>query len=118
MRLAAAMAAMLAAAEVQLGTSVVVSGTLAAHERATVSTKVPGRLQTLSVDLGSRVSKGQVLAQIAPTDYELRVQQAQAAKARRTGSTRSRRAPSARRRPCSRRPARTASARPGSRPRG
>jgi RND family efflux transporter MFP subunit len=67
------------AAEVQLGTSVVVSGTLAAHERATVSTKVPGRLQILSVDLGSRVSKGQVLAQIAPTDYELRVQQAQAA---------------------------------------
>jgi RND family efflux transporter MFP subunit len=67
------------AAEVQLGTSVVVSGTLAAHERATVSTKVPGRLQVLNVDLGSRVAKGQVIAQVAPTDYELRVQQAQAA---------------------------------------
>jgi RND family efflux transporter MFP subunit len=67
------------AAEVQLGTSVVVSGTLAAHERATVSTKVPGRLQVLNVDLGSRVAKGQVLAQVAPTDYELRVRQAEAA---------------------------------------
>lgn len=67
------------AAEVQLGTSVVVSGTLAAHDRATVSTKVPGRLQVLNVDLGSRVEKGQVLAQVAPTDYVLRVQQAEAA---------------------------------------
>jgi RND family efflux transporter MFP subunit len=67
------------AAEVQLGTSVVVSGTLAAHDRATVATKVPGRLQVLNVDLGSRVEKGQVLAQVAPTDYALRVQQAQAA---------------------------------------
>jgi RND family efflux transporter MFP subunit len=67
------------AAEVQLGTSVVVSGTLAAHERATVSTKVPGRLQVLGVDLGSRVTRGQVIAQIAPTDYQLRVQQAEAA---------------------------------------
>ena len=67
------------AAEVQLGTSVVVSGTLAAHDRATVATKVPGRLQVLNVDLGSRVEKGQVLAQVAPTDYGLRVQQAEAA---------------------------------------
>jgi RND family efflux transporter MFP subunit len=67
------------AAEVQLGTSVVVSGTLAAHDRATVATKVPGRLQVLNVDLGSRVERGQVLAQVAPTDYALRVQQAEAA---------------------------------------
>lgn len=67
------------ATEVQLGTSVVVSGTLAAHERATVSSKVPGRLQALNVDLGSRVAKGQVIAQVAPTDYELRVRQAEAA---------------------------------------
>ncbi|MET0556634.1 MAG: efflux RND transporter periplasmic adaptor subunit [Vicinamibacteria bacterium] len=67
------------AAEVQLGRSVVVSGTLAAHNRATVATKVPGRLQVLNVDLGSRVEKGQILAQVAPTDYALRVQQAEAA---------------------------------------
>lgn len=67
------------AAEMQLGTSVVVSGTLAAHDRATVASKVPGRLQVLNVDLGSRVEKGQVLAQVAPTDYALRVQVAQAA---------------------------------------
>jgi RND family efflux transporter MFP subunit len=40
---------------------------------------VPGRLQVLNVDLGSRVERGQVLAQVAPTDYALRVQQAEAA---------------------------------------
>src|SRR5205807_5961281 len=41
--------------------------------------KVPGRLQTISVDLGSVVHKGQVIAQLEPQDYKLRVQQAEAA---------------------------------------
>ena len=43
--------------ERQLGTSVVVSGTLAAFDRATAGTKVAGRVQTLAVDLGSRVGR-------------------------------------------------------------
>jgi RND family efflux transporter MFP subunit len=67
------------AAEVALGRTVVVSGTLAAHEKATLATKVAGRLQSLAVDLGSRVRRGQLIARIDPTDYQLRVQQAEAA---------------------------------------
>jgi RND family efflux transporter MFP subunit len=50
-------------------------GSLAAHDQATLSTKVPGRLQAIPVDLGSVVSKGQLIAQIEPRDYKLRVQQ-------------------------------------------
>ncbi len=38
-----------------------------------------GRLGEISVDLGSRVKKGQALARIDPSDYRLRVEQAQAA---------------------------------------
>jgi RND family efflux transporter MFP subunit len=67
------------ATEVAIGRSVVVSGTLAAHEQATLATKVAGRLQALWVDLGSPVSRGQLIARIEPTDYQLRVQQAEAA---------------------------------------
>ena len=54
-------------------------GSLAAHEQATLSTKVPGRLQTVAVDLGSVAKKGDLLAQVDPQDYELRVKQAAAA---------------------------------------
>src|SRR5258706_1523798 len=41
--------------------------------------KVPGRLQTITVDLGSVVHKGQSVAQLEPQDYKLRVQQNEAA---------------------------------------
>jgi RND family efflux transporter MFP subunit len=41
--------------------------------------KVAGRLSAIAVDLGSRVRKGQTVARIDPNDYELRVQQAEAA---------------------------------------
>ncbi|HYH07674.1 MAG TPA: efflux RND transporter periplasmic adaptor subunit [Thermoanaerobaculia bacterium] len=61
-----------------LGTSVLVNGTLDAYDRATVSTKVAGRLQSMAVDLGSRVSRGQLIARIDPTDYNIRLQQAEA----------------------------------------
>lgn len=54
-------------------------GALNAQEQATLSVKVPGRLQRLTVDLGSVVKKGDVLAQVEPRDYELRVQQSAAA---------------------------------------
>lgn len=65
-------------AEMPMGQTVVVNGTLAAQDQATVGTKVPGRLQSITVDLGSPVRRGQLIARIEPTDYQLRVQQAEA----------------------------------------
>jgi RND family efflux transporter MFP subunit len=50
-----------------------------AFDQATISVKVPGRLRTITVDLGSLVQRGQLIAQIEPQDYQLRVQQAEAA---------------------------------------
>ena len=41
--------------------------------------QVVGRLGEISVDLGSRVRKGQAIARIDPSDYRLRVDQAKAA---------------------------------------
>ena len=64
--------------EMPIGETVTVNGTLAAYERTTISVKVPGRLQTISIDLGSVVHKGQVIAQLEQQDYKLRVQQAEA----------------------------------------
>jgi RND family efflux transporter MFP subunit len=58
---------------------ITVTGTLAAQEKSTLSAKVAGRLQYLPVDLGSLVHRGDVLAQVEPTDYELGLQQAAAA---------------------------------------
>lgn len=59
--------------------TVTVSGTLAAEEQVTLSLKVTGRLDQLLVDLGSPVTKGQVLARLTPTDFELRLRQSDAA---------------------------------------
>ena len=56
-----------------------VTGELAAFEEATLSTKVAGRLEVLSVDLGTRVKKGDLVASIETRDYQLRVAQAEAA---------------------------------------
>jgi RND family efflux transporter MFP subunit len=58
---------------------VTVSGTLAAEEQAVLGMKVSGRLAEFLADLGSRVAKGQPLAKLDPTDFRLRVQQAEAA---------------------------------------
>src|SRR5882757_8031935 len=44
-------------AEVPIGETVTVNGNLAAYDQTTVGMKVPGRLQTISVDLGSVVNK-------------------------------------------------------------
>src|SRR5258708_23965359 len=65
--------------EMPIGETVTVNGTLAAYDRVTVSMKVPGRLQTITVDLGSVVHKGQSIAQLEQQDYKLRVQQNEAA---------------------------------------
>lgn len=65
--------------EISMERTVTVTGTLAAYDQATVSAKVPGRLGTISVDLGSVVRQGQIVAQIEKQDYQLRLQQAEAA---------------------------------------
>jgi len=55
------------------------TGTLAADEQVILGTKVPGRLREISVDLGSRVHKSQVVGRIDPGDYQHRLEQAVAA---------------------------------------
>jgi RND family efflux transporter MFP subunit len=67
------------AEEGRLARTVDVSGTLAADEQAELSFKVAGRLQQLAVDIGSPVRRGQVIARLAPTDFELRVRQSETA---------------------------------------
>ena len=62
-----------------LDRSVTVSGTLAAEEQVMLSLKVTGRLEELLVDLGSPVRRGQIMARLTPTDFELRLRQAEAA---------------------------------------
>ena len=66
-------------AQVSMERVLTVTGALAALDQATISSKISGRLRTISVDLGSKVRKGQVIAQLEPKDYQLRVQQSEAA---------------------------------------
>src|SRR6476659_7418582 len=65
--------------ESPFGETVTANGTLAAFDQTTVSVKVPGRLKAIGVDLGTVVSQGQVIAQVEPEDYKLRVEQSEAA---------------------------------------
>jgi RND family efflux transporter MFP subunit len=67
------------ATEMETARLVSASGTLAAEEQIILGTKVIGRLAEISVDLGSRVRKGQAIARIDQSDYRLRVDQAEAA---------------------------------------
>jgi RND family efflux transporter MFP subunit len=59
--------------------AITVTGTLAAEDQVALGFKVAGRVAEVNVDLGSPVKRGQVLARLIPTDYELRVRQAEAA---------------------------------------
>ena len=65
-------------AETPFGETVTANGTLAAYDQTTVSVKVPGRVRAITVDLGSVVTRGQVIAQVDSEDYRLRVQQSEA----------------------------------------
>jgi RND family efflux transporter MFP subunit len=65
--------------ETPFGETVTANGTLAAFDQSTAGVKVAGRLATISVDLGSVVRRGQMIAQLEASDYKLRVQQAEAA---------------------------------------
>ena len=67
-----------AVAETPFGETVTANGTLAAYDQTTVSVKVPGRVRIINVDLGSVVSRGQLIANVDSEDYRLRVQQAEA----------------------------------------
>ena len=59
--------------------SITVMGSFDALERAVISSKVSGRLLSIPVDLGSSVKRGDLLAQIDPRDYELKLRQSEAA---------------------------------------
>jgi len=67
-----------AAAE-RMARMLVATGTLAADEQMTLGMKLAGRVSEILVDLGSVVRRGQPLARLDPTDFRLRVEQAQAA---------------------------------------
>jgi RND family efflux transporter MFP subunit len=58
--------------------SVTANGYVVARTRASVSAKVPGRLQTLSVDEGSTVQKGDLIARLENADYQAAVAEAEA----------------------------------------
>lgn len=66
-------------AEMPMERAVTVSGALAAMDEATLAVKVPGRVRSITIDLGSVVRQGQLIASLEPKDYELRLQQAEAA---------------------------------------
>src|SRR5947209_8061802 len=55
------------------------TGSLAADEQTDVAPTVGGRVVSVSVDLGSFVQKGQVIAQLDSADAKLKLDQAQAA---------------------------------------
>jgi multidrug efflux pump subunit AcrA (membrane-fusion protein) len=67
------------AVEAKVARTVSATGTLAAEDQVVLGTKVIGRISEIAVDLGSRVRKGETIARIDPSDYRLRVEQAEAA---------------------------------------
>jgi membrane fusion protein, multidrug efflux system len=54
-------------------------GSLFALDEVTVSSEVEGRVEQVLVDVGDRVSKGQVLARVSPVELQLTVDQQNAA---------------------------------------
>jgi hypothetical protein len=67
------------ATERSLPRTVAATGTLAAEDQMTLSAKVAGRVESIDVDLGTRIQRGQALARLDQTDFKLRVEQAEAA---------------------------------------
>src|SRR6185503_20187917 len=53
----------------------IVTGTLAAEQEVILGMKVAGRLSDINVDLGSPVKKGEPVARLDTTDFDLRVRQ-------------------------------------------
>src|SRR5688572_13796805 len=69
----------IAARQMSVEQTVYGTGPLAAQDRAVLSAKVPGRVESVLVDLGAKVQKGDLLAQIQKREFELKRQQAEAA---------------------------------------
>jgi RND family efflux transporter MFP subunit len=59
-------------------TMVTANGYVVARTRASVSAKIPGRLASLSVDGGSEVREGEVIARLENADYQAAVAEAKA----------------------------------------
>ncbi len=68
----------IAAVEKPIEQIVTVTGTLAAEQEIVLGLKVAGRISELPLDLGSTVQKGDVIARLDTTDFELRVRQSEA----------------------------------------
>ena len=66
------------AAERTIARTVTATGTLAADDQVVLGTKVAGRLTEITVDLGTRVKKGQVIGRLDQSDFKFRVEQAEA----------------------------------------
>jgi multidrug efflux pump subunit AcrA (membrane-fusion protein) len=69
----------LAVEQQQQRRTVEASGSLFAFDEVTVSAEAEGRVEQVMVDVGDRVTKGQVLARISPVEMELSVEQQRAA---------------------------------------
>lgn len=61
----------------ELQRGIAISGPLKAVNTAFVKARVPGELRSLMVQEGNRVSEGQILARIDPTESDARLRQAQ-----------------------------------------
>jgi len=59
--------------------TVYATGSLGAQDRATLSAKVSGRVESIAADLGMPVKQGDLLAQIEKREYDLRRHQSEAA---------------------------------------
>src|SRR6266851_4622826 len=66
------------ASERTVARTVSATGTLAADDQVVLGTKVAGRLAEITVDLGTRVKKGQVIGRLDQSDFKFRVEQAEA----------------------------------------
>src|SRR3989442_4393172 len=66
------------AAERAVARTVSATGTLAADDQVVLGTKVAGRLAEITVDLGTRVKRGQVIGKLDQNDFKFRVEQAEA----------------------------------------
>jgi RND family efflux transporter MFP subunit len=66
------------ATERTIARTVTATGTLAADDQVVLGTKVAGRLAEITVDLGTRVKKGQVIGRLDQSDFKFRVEQAEA----------------------------------------
>src|SRR6267143_2275833 len=66
------------AAERAVARTVSATGTLAADDQVVLGTKVAGRLAEITVDLGTRVKKGQVIGKLDQNDFKFRMEQAEA----------------------------------------